>query len=146
MVLARALANTIWPRFSTYVTSASRSDEEMGRNRQEIGRSVKAVSAGLPVLKVNIYDLEGLTVYSSNPSEIGEYKNNNPGFFSAARDGNPACACRKPHPARILSSGVKDVVMRTRDRGAKGDIGVQGCRKSNFPVPILREFVANLLI
>jgi signal transduction histidine kinase len=88
--LARAFANTIWPRFSTYVTAASRSDEETRRNRQAIGRAVKAVSAGLPVLKVKIYDLEGRTAYSSDPDEIGEYKHNNPGFFSAAREGRPA--------------------------------------------------------
>ncbi len=88
--LARAVANSIWPRFSTYVTSASRSEEEIHRNREAIGRTVEAVSAGLPVLKIKIYDLEGLTIYSSNPNEIGENKNNNPGFFSAAHGGNPA--------------------------------------------------------
>jgi C4-dicarboxylate-specific signal transduction histidine kinase len=88
--LARAFANTVWPRFSTYVTSASPSEEETHRNREAIDHTVKAVSAGLPVLKVKIYDLEGLTIYSSNPNETGEYKNNNPGFFSAARHGNPA--------------------------------------------------------
>ena len=68
MELARAFANTIWPRFSVYVTSASRLEEDKARTRQEreeIGRAIKAVSAGLPVLKVKIYDLEGLTVYSS---------------------------------------------------------------------------------
>ena len=91
--LARAFANTIWPRFSTYVASASRLEEDQAlarQEREEIGRAVKAVSAGLPVLKVKIYDLEGLTVYSSDPGEIGEYKTNNPGFFSAAREGRPS--------------------------------------------------------
>jgi C4-dicarboxylate-specific signal transduction histidine kinase len=91
--LARAFANTIWPRFSTYVASASQQAEDKAQARQEreeIGRAVKAVSAGLPVLKVKIYDLEGLTVYSSDPDEIGEFKTNNPGFFSAAREGVPA--------------------------------------------------------
>ena len=88
--LARSFANTIWPRFSTYMASASRSDEEARRDRQAIGRAMQAVSAGVPVLKIKIYDLEGLTVYSSNPDEIGEHKSNNPGFFSAAREGAPA--------------------------------------------------------
>ena len=88
--LARSFANTIWPRFSNYVASASRSDEEARRDRRAIGRAVQAVSAGVPVLKIKIYDLEGLTVYSSNPDEIGEHKSNNPGFFSAARKGAPA--------------------------------------------------------
>lgn len=91
--LARAFANTIWPHFSTNVASASRLEEDKAQahqEREEINRAVKAVVAGLPVLKVKIYDLEGLTVYSSDPDEIGEFKTNNPGFFSAAREGRPA--------------------------------------------------------
>ncbi|KKL20588.1 hypothetical protein LCGC14_2453970, partial [marine sediment metagenome] len=91
--LARSFANTIWPRFSTYVDSASRLQEDTGQARQEqeaISRAVRKVSAGLPVLKVKIYDLDGLTVYSTDPGEIGENKTNNPGFFSAAREGKPA--------------------------------------------------------
>lgn len=91
--LARAFANTIWPRFSAYLGTASRLQEDQAHARQEreeIGRAVEAVSAGLPVLKVKIYDMEGLTVYSSEPGDIGEYKTNNPGFFSAAREGRPA--------------------------------------------------------
>jgi C4-dicarboxylate-specific signal transduction histidine kinase len=56
---------------------------------QAIARAVEAATAGLPVLKVKIYNLGGLTVYSSSSAEIGEYKSNNPGFFSAARGGQP---------------------------------------------------------
>ncbi len=91
--LARSFVNTIWPRFSSYVMSASkldRNDEQAGREIRAIGQAIKAVSAGLPVLKVKIYDLEGLTVYSSNAADIAEYKANNPGFFSAAQEGKPA--------------------------------------------------------
>jgi signal transduction histidine kinase len=91
--LARSFANTIWPNFSTHAGSASGLQEDTGQARQEqeaISRAVRKVSAGLPVLKVKIYDLDGLTVYSTDPGEIGEYKANNPGFFSAAREGKPA--------------------------------------------------------
>jgi signal transduction histidine kinase len=91
--LARSFANTIWPRFSTYVGSASRPQEDTDQARQEqeaISQAIRTVSAGLPVLKVKIYDLDGLTVYSTDPGEIGENKTDNPGFFSAAREGKPA--------------------------------------------------------
>jgi signal transduction histidine kinase len=91
--LARSFVNTIWPQFSSYVTSASKFDRNGERTRREtwaLGQAVRAVTAGLPVLKVKIYDLEGLTVYSSDPGDIAEYKANNPGFFSAAREGKPA--------------------------------------------------------
>ena len=93
VALARAFANTIWPRFATFVTSASEFEKEtlaVQPEIPEIREAVKLVSAGLPVLKVKIYNLDGLTVYSSNAEEIGESKSNNPGFFSAARDGLPA--------------------------------------------------------
>jgi diguanylate cyclase (GGDEF)-like protein len=41
------------------------------------------------VVKVKIYDLSGMTVYSSDPRQIGEAKNVNPGYLRA-RDGYPA--------------------------------------------------------
>ncbi len=87
---ARVFANTIWPLFARYVQSASQLSEDELRNHPEsrsISQAVETVSAGVSVLKIKIYNLEGLTVYSSDPSEIGENKTNNPGFFSAARLG-----------------------------------------------------------
>lgn len=93
VILAQSLANTIWPRFSTYIESASDLDADTLEDRvetREIGAAVKAISAGLPILKVKIYTLDGLTVYSTEPGEIGEDKSLNIGFFAAARDGMPA--------------------------------------------------------
>jgi PAS domain S-box-containing protein len=93
VALAQSLANTIWPLFSSYVTTASTMENEELRRRPEtaqIRAVVKDVSLGLPILKIKIYDLSGLTVYSSEPDEIGENKSNNPGYFSAAREGKPA--------------------------------------------------------
>ncbi|MCK5364445.1 MAG: PAS domain S-box protein, partial [Gammaproteobacteria bacterium] len=67
------------------------SEELRGRpETAQIRAVVKDVSLGLPILKIKIYDLNGLTVYSSEPNEIGENKSNNPGHFSAAREGKPA--------------------------------------------------------
>jgi C4-dicarboxylate-specific signal transduction histidine kinase len=65
-------------------------DEDALRARPEIrkiGEALKTISEGLPVLKVKIYDPEGFTVFSSEPSEIGQDKRNNPGFIAAAQDG-----------------------------------------------------------
>ena len=96
VTLARSFANTIWPRFADHVRGTSQLNEQdlaalpAHRKTSEIREALRAISAGLPVLKVKIYSLEGLTVYSSVLSEIGEDKSNNPGFFAAARDGTPA--------------------------------------------------------
>ncbi len=95
VTLARSFANTIWPRFSKYISSVSELPEKTLRTRQEvreIRNAVKAASAGLPILKVKIYNLKGLTVFSSDPAEIGQDKSGNQGFVRAAIKGLPASA------------------------------------------------------
>jgi len=93
VILARSLANAIWPRFSTYINSASDLETEALRARHEvrqIGEALRAVATGLPILKVKIYNLDGITIFSSEQFEIGEDKSTNLGFFAAAREGRQA--------------------------------------------------------
>ena len=93
VLLARSFANSIWPKFSLYVMSVAGVDRDALQARpetQDIHESLRALTAGLPVLKVKIYNLDGLTVYSSEPSQLGLDKSNNPGFISAAQHGIPA--------------------------------------------------------
>jgi PAS domain S-box-containing protein len=87
--LARSFANTIWPRFSDYVMSVSGTPAEVRAREEtrELHAALRTLTAGLPVLKVKIYNLEGFTVFSSEPAQIGQDKRNNPGFFGAAREG-----------------------------------------------------------
>ena len=91
--LARSVAHTIWPEFSSFVMSTSGSELKTragGEKTEAIAQALKSATTGLPILKIKIYNLDGLTVFSSNLAEIGEHKANNPGFFSAARAGQPA--------------------------------------------------------
>ncbi len=93
VALARSFANIIWPKFSPYIASVSGQDGDALRARPEtrqIHAALVSITAGLPVLKVKIYDLDGLTVYSSEPSQIGAYKSDNQGFLTSALEGNPA--------------------------------------------------------
>ncbi len=93
VTLARSFANVIWPRFSHYVASVSGMDGDTLRARpetRELDAALKMLTTGLPVLKVKIYDLDGLTVYSSQPSQMGADKSNNLGFLKSAQDGIPA--------------------------------------------------------
>ncbi len=93
VALARSFANTIWPRFSPYLSATSGFDGETMRGHpitREIGKALITLTAGVPVLKIKIYDLNGLTIFSSEPAEIGDNKKANPGFFSAAKIGKPA--------------------------------------------------------
>jgi PAS domain S-box-containing protein len=93
VVLAQSFANTIWHQIADYVHSASSLTGDGLRERpetREIRDTVTKATAGLPVLKVKIYDLDGLTVFSSAAEDIGENKGNNPGHFLAATQGKPA--------------------------------------------------------
>lgn len=84
--LARAFANALWPEFAQFVRYASHiPNQELGQ-RDEITRLNQAVSQlikGLNVVKVKIYNLDGLTVFSTDFSQIGDDKSSNPGFISA---------------------------------------------------------------
>ena len=91
--LAQSFANTIWSRFAAHVTSVAARDGDALRahpQTRSIHDAVQNLTAGTPVLKVKIYDLDGLTVYSSEPGQIGDDKSENPGFYAAAREGTPA--------------------------------------------------------
>jgi len=86
IALAQTFKNTIWPRFSSYLTSISNVDGETLRSSsitKEIHAAFKVLTVELPVLKVKIYNLDGLTIYSSQASQMGEDKSKNPGFISA---------------------------------------------------------------
>ena len=111
VVLARSFANTIWPRFSSYVTSVSDVDGDTLRSRpetQRIHEVLVTLVTGLPVLKVKIYTLDGLTVYSSEPSQIGADKSNNQGFMASAREGRPASKLSFRDQFSAFSGEVED--------------------------------------
>ena len=70
VMLARTFANAIRPL-------PDRPDVEALHAR------VLALSRGVPVAKIKIYDAAGTAIYSSVPAEIGEDKSGNPGFRAA---------------------------------------------------------------
>ncbi|HXG80677.1 MAG TPA: ATP-binding protein [Sphingomicrobium sp.] len=86
VALARSFANAIWPRFPSNrdVDAPARS-----RDADALHEVLKSLTMGLPVLKVQLFDADGLTIYSTERHEIGVYRADNPGF-KAARDGKPA--------------------------------------------------------
>ena len=91
--LARSVARIVWPEIASFVMSASESELKTragGERTRAIARALEAATVGHPVLKIKIYNLDGLTVYSSNRVEIGEHEADNPESFSAARAGQPA--------------------------------------------------------
>ncbi|MBT3927774.1 MAG: hypothetical protein HOF33_12395 [Rhodospirillaceae bacterium] len=79
----------------------------------------------LPVLKVKVYDLKGLTVYSSEPSQIGDDKSANIGFLASAREGTSASKLSFRDTFASFSGTVNDrhlVETYVAVRGADGDV------------------------
>ncbi|MCD6042183.1 MAG: putative diguanylate cyclase/phosphodiesterase & domain, partial [Burkholderiales bacterium] len=92
VALTRTFANAIWPSHAPFVSHAGSLDAATLAGRAEVAaldRDLRLLSHGLQVVKVKIYDLRGITVYSSDPREIGQDASDRPGFLRA-RQGYPA--------------------------------------------------------
>lgn len=93
VILTRSFANTIWPQFLPYMKSPPVTERNALLARPETNALHKALgqlTVGLPVIKIQIFSLEGLTLYSTDPEDMGRYRTRNPGFIIAARQGKPA--------------------------------------------------------
>ena len=52
---------------------------------EDVDNRVRQFMLGTDILKAKIYNVNGITIYSSEASQIGETKNDNPGFKQAMR-------------------------------------------------------------
>jgi len=86
VALTQAFSNSVWPDIAPYVTSVKNQSGEALRARPEtalVRDSILPLLRGLSVLKVKIYNLEGLTVFSTEAPQMGDDKSQNQGFLSA---------------------------------------------------------------
>lgn len=87
--LTRAFANTVWGDYREFVARSGALPRESLASDPAVARlraDVLAKMGGLRVVKVKVYNLQGTTVFSTDPRQIGEDKSGNAGFRSA-RDG-----------------------------------------------------------
>jgi diguanylate cyclase (GGDEF)-like protein len=92
VALTKTFANAVWPGHAEFVKRAGSLDRATLAGQPEIAaleHELRRLADGLPIVKVKIYDLNGLTVFSTDARQIGEDKAPNPGF-RRARDGYPA--------------------------------------------------------
>lgn len=90
--VARLFANTVWPHYHDFVPETVGLPPDALKDRpelQHLEQDVRRQMRGLDVVKVKLYALNGITVFSSVADEIGSDKSANPGFQSA-RAGRPA--------------------------------------------------------
>jgi PAS domain S-box-containing protein len=90
VALTQSFSNSLWPQFAPFVNAASTLQGDALRRHPEIAKLRQLVLAqmkGLSVVKVKVYNMEGLTVFSTDPVQIGEDKSTNPGFLAARTGG-----------------------------------------------------------
>lgn len=84
--LGRTLGNALWHRFDPLVSRAGQLDRETILQEIASGHlreDVIGLMAGSQVIKVKLYTLEGLTVFSTDLSQVGFPARNNPGVKAA---------------------------------------------------------------
>jgi signal transduction histidine kinase/ActR/RegA family two-component response regulator len=84
-LLARLYANSLWPEFGAFLLRSDITPErraELPETRQLHAR-IAEMSRDVPVIKVKVYNREGIAVYSSVLAEIGENKRDNVAFQQA---------------------------------------------------------------
>jgi signal transduction histidine kinase/ActR/RegA family two-component response regulator len=92
IALSAVLANSLWHAFVPLLQASRELDTAALRDSEHtrlLRDTIIAHTRGLSVVKVKVYDLEGRTVFSTEPAQIGENKRSNLGF-QQARAGSPA--------------------------------------------------------
>lgn len=84
--LARVFANIVWPDLRGFVAKAGdMAPEALKSHPMVVKTQTRATefARDVPLLKIKVFDLNGLTAFSTDPSQIGGLKANYPGFISA---------------------------------------------------------------
>ena len=84
--LTRSYANAMWDRLDALISGSEGLSAEALRQRPELAallETTRAQMKGMNVVKVKVYNLAGMTVFSTEARQIGEDKRSNPGFQAA---------------------------------------------------------------
>ncbi len=109
--LTKSLSNAIWPEFGTYISGSKISNGNALRSQPETDQLNAAISYAvkdLNVLKVKIYNIQGVTIFSSEYSQIGESKFESKGFNLAIDTGRPVSKISKRDKFSAFSKEVFD--------------------------------------
>src|SRR5919106_1319675 len=80
VALARILSNVVWPKYRADVLAEDSANTTW---RIELMQEIAALARNTAIVKVKFYRADGVTAFSTDPTEIGERKDHNDGFQSA---------------------------------------------------------------
>ena len=86
VALTQTFANVIWPQFHSFADTARRLDADALRRHPDIAKlnqSVRELTRNTHLLKLNIFQLDGRTLFSTDATQIGNDESRNAGFLSA---------------------------------------------------------------
>ena len=86
IALTQVFSNNIWPQFSGLANAAQSLDAEALRHHPDIAKlslSVRNAVRNTPTVRVQIYQLDGRTLFSTDASQIGVSNSGDAGFISA---------------------------------------------------------------
>jgi diguanylate cyclase (GGDEF)-like protein len=81
--MSRVFINALWPDFADLVRESEGQPADQLRAevaRRGLGQKTVALMKNSNITKVKVYNLSGLTVFSSSPAQIGESKKDNAGL------------------------------------------------------------------
>ena len=87
--LTRVFGNALWPHFAPLLKQGSTSQpiNPAGPEIANLRRQVVALMKDTSAVKVKVYNMQGVTVFSTEARQIGESKHANAGFLTAAQGG-----------------------------------------------------------
>lgn len=84
VALTQAFSNSLWPRFSPLLTAGTQADDlRVQAERDGLYGLAKTQMVNTEVIKIKIYGLNGITLFSSDPKQTGEDKSNNSAYLAA---------------------------------------------------------------
>lgn len=114
VALANSIANAMWGDHAGYVMNIKETDGGLLRNRPETGlihNDVEQLVRNIQVLKVKIYNIDAVTIYSSEMAQIGESKANNSGFLTSLQQRVPASKLSRRGTFSAFSGQVSNVAL-----------------------------------
>ena len=85
VAITRVFVNEAWSELRPLLDLEAKVHPRDNPNLREVDARVRQFAKGTDLVKVKIYNTKGLTVYSSDPAQLGEDKTNNAGFQTALR-------------------------------------------------------------
>lgn len=111
VALTQTFSNTLWTRYHPFFTDIEHvgdfNDLQYNLDTKILRYEIINMMKGTDVLKVKVYDLSGVVVFSTDLSQIGEYSDNSSDFLSAVA-GKTASELTHRDTFRAFENEVED--------------------------------------